>query len=545
MNIDWYSMKVRIILQSRLSSSRLPAKALLPIAGYPCVALSALRAGNLNHEVIVATSTHSSDDLIVSTLKQFEIKCVRGSLDDVLLRFIQAVEDLAENDLIVRLTADNVFPDGAFINDIISQYSSKKADYLVVESKECQLPYGMSAEIFSVGLLRQAHGHATVSFDREHVTPWIDRHARNKVFYTTASSSPLFLKLRCTIDTLYDYCVVDKCFEKVIDPIREDSISLCERLSHIQSKKVQHDCYCTLGTAQLGMEYGIANKIGMLNENEAINIISQAIDEGVTTFDTAPAYGKAEERMGKALTGIYRDRATVITKLHVSLQSQKPNSEEIMNAVDASVFRSCVKLKMNILDTVLLHDPVQRFQYDGKIWQRLIQLKHDGFIKKLGISVYSLEDAILGLQDPHIQHIQLPLNVLDPRWKESQLEASLVKRPDVEIFVRSALLQGVLTLAPEKWPKISSDKSHQIVAALDEFVRQFNRESITDLCFAYLRSIPWISSIVIGVDSVMQWNENRELFNKPLLTSQQMQAIEEQFCGLPEDFLNPAKWNIK
>jgi len=538
-------MQIRVIVQSRLSSSRLPAKALLPIAGYPSVVLAALRASNLNHEVIVATSQHYSDDPIVSALEQFELNYVRGSLHDVLLRFVQATEDLTDDDVVVRLTADNVFPDGAFIHELVSQYLATSADYLAVSPVESNLPYGLSAEIFSIGLLRKAQGCTTDPFDREHVTPWIDSNALNKVYFSSSNPSR-FASLRCTIDTLYDYLLVENCFKEVIDPIRESAIFLCEKLSQLTSHTEGRGSYCTLGTAQLGMNYGIANTVGMLNESEAINIICQAIDDGVVTLDTASAYGKAEERIAKALTGAYQERATIITKLHIaSLQNENHSISEINNAVDANIFRSCATLKRNSLDTLLLHDPVDRLRFDGKIWQRLLELKQEGFIKKLGISVYSIEDAILGLQEPHIQHIQLPLNLLDQRWKKTQLEEYIARRPEVEIFVRSALLQGVLILSPDKWPQISPTKANELENQLNGFVQQFNRESIIDLCFAYLRSIPWISSIVVGVDSIIQWNENCNLFKNPLLTMQQMQIIEDRFVDLPEEFLSPSKWNIK
>src|SRR5690349_24219800 len=104
--------RVRVVMQARTSSSRLPGKAMLPIAGVPMVVLAARRAGNQGHQVVVATSDESSDDDLADLCESDGLAVVRGPLDDVLGRFVIASEDLDDADVIVRLTADNVVPDG-------------------------------------------------------------------------------------------------------------------------------------------------------------------------------------------------------------------------------------------------------------------------------------------------------------------------------------------------------------------------------------------------------------------------------------------------
>lgn len=102
--------KLRIVIQSRVTSSRLPGKALLPVAGFPSVVLCALRAANWNIPVTVATSTDPTDDIIQSVLQVKGINVCRGSLDDVLDRYIYASRDMDNEDFVVRFTADNMFP---------------------------------------------------------------------------------------------------------------------------------------------------------------------------------------------------------------------------------------------------------------------------------------------------------------------------------------------------------------------------------------------------------------------------------------------------
>ena len=176
--------RTRVVIQSRLSSSRLPGKAMLTLGGTPAVVLVAKRAARTGHDVVVATSTDTDDDVIASAVASHGITCFRGSLSDPLARFVGAAADLDDEDLIVRLTADNCVPDGQFVDEIVELVQSQDLEYVRVATG---LPYGLGAESFTVGRLREAAASATESFDREHVTPWIRRHAGDHEFHPSRS----------------------------------------------------------------------------------------------------------------------------------------------------------------------------------------------------------------------------------------------------------------------------------------------------------------------------------------------------------------------
>ena len=159
--------QIRVIIQSRLASTRLPAKALLPIQGFPTVALCAKRAANIGLPVIVATSDQKSEDPTVAQLETHHIPFFRGSHEDVLATYISAAADLAQNDILVRLTADNVFPDGRFIQEMLDSFFEANLDYLGTSSQKDHLSYGMNVEIFKVFALRQAQFSALSSYERE------------------------------------------------------------------------------------------------------------------------------------------------------------------------------------------------------------------------------------------------------------------------------------------------------------------------------------------------------------------------------------------
>jgi len=135
------------ILQARSNSSRLPGKSLLPIAGIPIVQLAAKRAANNGIEVIVATSDEQHDDYLAAIVSMAGISVYRGSLRDPLNRFVRALDEYPEETVVVRLTGDNVFPDGLFISEMLEEFLGRELRYLTSTEPGSGLPYGVSAEI--------------------------------------------------------------------------------------------------------------------------------------------------------------------------------------------------------------------------------------------------------------------------------------------------------------------------------------------------------------------------------------------------------------
>ena len=120
--------RVRVVIQARLNSSRLPGKMLLPMAGMPLIELVARRASRSGHEVVVATSAEQYDGLIERALAPTGIPVVRGSLDDVLGRFVVATADLDDEDIVVRLTGDNPVADAGLVDELLAAYRAAVAD---------------------------------------------------------------------------------------------------------------------------------------------------------------------------------------------------------------------------------------------------------------------------------------------------------------------------------------------------------------------------------------------------------------------------------
>jgi len=545
-------MKVVAIIQARVSSSRLPAKSLLPVAGLPLALLCAKRAGNRGLPVRVATSDHQSDNALFRVFQEHNIECARGPLDDVLRRFVIATADLQFDDIVVRLTSDNVIPDGGFLDGLIQQFRRSNLGYMGTSYPEDGLPYGVSAEIFTVNLLREADCRTVDGVDREHVTPWIRREAETGRFSFPTTRDLSYL--RATVDTFQDYQQVWRLFDGETDPINVSWLSLCQRLESDSGSgfripyRIKHNhvvSRMTLGTAQLGLErYGIANDDGRPNGLVAAEIISRAVRHGVTVIDTARAYNEAETRIGQAFEVLPRDMTLTVTKLDPMAGLEEATSRDsIRAAVERSIFCSCHNLRSRRLDVVMLHRSQHYRLCGGAIWQTLLDCRKRGLIRELGVSVYTPEEAMSVLHDPDVLHLQIPLNCLDRRWKQAGIQESLQARPDIIVYARSLFLQGALLLPPEKWPRPARSSARKYCTQLDRLAEEFGRESRTDLAIGYVLAQPWIDTVVLGVDNLRQLDANLLAVTHAPLTEEQVSRVEAVFADIPEDLLNPVTWN--
>lgn len=552
---------LRVVVQARTSSRRLPGKSLLPVAGYPAAVLATLRASHPDWQTVLATSNDASDDRLARLARAASVQVVRGPLEDVLGRFLVATHGLPDDGIVVRLTADNLFPDASLVREAVTELMRRHLDYLITYSPQLDVPYGLSVEVFRAGALRRAAAEATSTAEREHVTPRIRR------AYGVAVHRPRSLpsgsgRLRCTIDSLDDYLRIARVFDSIVNPVRAPWHELCARLAASETTPrsvvplvetpIGHHGALVVGTAQLGGAYGITNEGREPTDDLALEIVRTAVRHGVTLFDTARAYGESERRLGAALVSPSVSGAPpvggrdvqVITKL-TPLDDVPGDADRrwLANAVDASLFRSCRELGLSSLPIVLLHRAADRLRWRGQVWKRLLALRDQGIIGTLGVSVSTPGEALDALHDPDVRVLQIPFNLLDWRWKKRGVDEATRLRPDVTIHARSPLLQGLLASAnAAHWPKTPGIEAQAIVARLERIAQRLGRESLLDLALAYVRSHPWIHGIVTGFATAAQLVEAVRLFELPLLAAHEIEWIEAERGVYPVELLDPARW---
>ncbi|HXL98912.1 MAG TPA: aldo/keto reductase [Rhizomicrobium sp.] len=297
-----------------------------------------------------------------------------------------------------------------------------------------------------------------------------------------------------------------------------------------------------LGSVQLGLAYGAANRTGKPSRRAALKLVQRAADAGITKFDTARAYGDSEGRLGEALAK--RKTVRTITKLS-PLADLAPDAsrDTVRAAVDASIAQSLSALRRERIDCLLLHRASHMSAFGGAVWERLIERLEDGTVLALGVSVQSPQEAMSALASPEVRHIQLPFNLLDWRWRRAGTIDDIAERPHVTVHVRSVFLQGLLaTNDASLWPAVEGVDAPAILNRLGELAKAFGRESAADLCLAYARGQDWIDGVVVGMETQGQLDDNLRLFVCPPLAAEDCAEIERQIPNVPAALLDPSKW---
>jgi spore coat polysaccharide biosynthesis protein SpsF len=200
------------ILQARVSSSRLPGKVLRPILGRPMLELQIerLRRARSLDKIVLATSIATEDDAIASLANEMGIGCWRGSLHDVLDRFIGAARAYHAAE-VVRLTGDCPLADPEVIDAVVATYNKSNADY-ASNVNPPTFPDGLDVEVMSAAVLERAWREAKKPSEREHVTLYI--HQRCDEFRIANYTAPCDLSaLRWTVDHIEDFAFVTEVYE--------------------------------------------------------------------------------------------------------------------------------------------------------------------------------------------------------------------------------------------------------------------------------------------------------------------------------------------
>lgn len=163
--------KTAIIIQARMTSTRLPGKILMDLAGRPMLEfqIERLRRCAKIDEIVVATTVNREDDSVVGLCESLGVHVHRGPEDDVLTRYLEAAEKYGTTD-IVRSTADCPLIDPAIVDRMVELYlsASPEVDYA---ANLRTYPHGQDVEVFSLAALKTVSELASESYQREHVTP--------------------------------------------------------------------------------------------------------------------------------------------------------------------------------------------------------------------------------------------------------------------------------------------------------------------------------------------------------------------------------------
>lgn len=289
-----------------------------------------------------------------------------------------------------------------------------------------------------------------------------------------------------------------------------------------------------IGTAQFGLDYGIANKTGQLDQLEIDLIVNSALENNFEYFDTAQSYGESEKNLGYSFKKFNSpNNVKVISKLLPMVQ--KKNKKKIVQ----SVRRSIDKLNVNQLYGFMAHR-LEDFKSNSFL-SALDYLKEKRLILKGGVSVYTPDEAKKALKSPELDILQIPFNLLDRRWVDLEI-FKIAQDNNVQLFLRSIFLQGLIFLDNDELKQRGLSWACPFLNQYNKIINNFSLSSL-ELTFGILSKIPGEIVIVMGLDSFEQMQKNIKAINTAKINSELADSWWQIIPEFPEKLLNPVLWN--
>ncbi len=293
----------------------------------------------------------------------------------------------------------------------------------------------------------------------------------------------------------------------------------------------------SLGTVQLGMNYGINNATGKPNAETSNAILNLATENGINVLDTAGSYGDSEIVIGNWLKTIAPSKKPFIVTKVTGIQ---PGTYRFVKEyIQGKVAASKERLGMEQLDMLLLHNFDEYLRDEDHVRQAMEELKANGDIRFTGASAYSHHDYGK-IAETGFDATQIPINLFD--W--TQIEnggMEKLEKSGMIVFARSVFLQGLVFADPDHLP----EKMLFTRDTLLKFRGLCEKYNLTPavLAISYVNSLSAITSLVLGCETPQQVQENVDLISQCVtLSADQLAEIRSCFADTPARVLNPSLW---
>ncbi len=291
-----------------------------------------------------------------------------------------------------------------------------------------------------------------------------------------------------------------------------------------------------LGTVELGYTYGIGPR-SLPSEEDAIDLLKEAVDFGINFFDTAHFYGSAQERIGKS--GIAKIPGVVIvTKCGHDIEKKGDiTASELEEMVRREVDQSRKILNMDTLTLVMVHGGTARQINSGMIVDIMKKLKDESKIAHCGISTRGVEAPLAAIDSGFFEALQVGFSIFDQRLRNGVLQRAFLK--NVGILARSVLLKGSLTSAnkflPDELVKLK-DGYYQV-----EDLAQSIGISVPSLALRFALSETAITSVLVGTNKKNNLHSALHAYYEGDLPQYIFQKIPNFAISDPE-IVDPSHW---
>ena len=295
----------------------------------------------------------------------------------------------------------------------------------------------------------------------------------------------------------------------------------------------------SLGTVELGMDYGIPAQGDHLqpSEADAARTLNCALDLGVNLIDTARGYGESEPIIGRALKS-RRNEYILATKI-ASSNWEGYTGVELREQVEASIAESLRTLRTDIIDLLYIHNATPELIQCGEIVEIMQRAQEAGYTRFIGTTTYGEAAPLAVLADGRFDCVQVAYNLLDRQFEERVLP--LAKANDIGVVIRSVLLKGALTYRYAHLP----DELHELrtaVEGINSLCRAPDR-NLPELAYRFVLAHPAISTALVGTGRVHELEEIVSFAGCDALPSELLSDIRE--ISVSPDQLNPGTWPFR
>lgn len=326
--------------------------------------------------------------------------------------------------------------------------------------------------------------------------------------------------------------------------------------------------YRKLGNTDLKVsEIGMGcNKLGKsvfsyVSQKDSLRLLREALELGINTFDLAPtySYGDSELLVGKAFKQ-QRKNIVLVTKAgrlssslakygkalrpltHRMQKLFKPYKAKLKKKsvprfdfsetwVKKSLKQSLKRLQTEYIDLFLLHNPSTEVLQKGEIFEVLEKCKKAGQIRHYGVSIDTLEEAMLSLQYP-ISALEITFNLLQQDMAH-QLFAEKKAIENKGILIKTPFLRGMITSKKNLQTEYFEDeKAHQITKKMEALTFLNDNRKWNHTALQFILHHPKVSTVLCGTTSSVHLQDNLQYSESPSFTTEEwnkIQKIQERF----------------
>ena len=255
-----------------------------------------------------------------------------------------------------------------------------------------------------------------------------------------------------------------------------------------------------LGTAALGMRYGITNEKGELSRKESNSILEYAASTGIKWLDTAPSYGCAESLIGEHKEG---GSFNVITKFACREIEEFKKSDCVL--LDNILSSSLSRMRRSSAGCLLLHSSEDLAKKGSTVLRQWLRdSKASGLVERVGISIYDRKDVEL-IDRETFDIIQLPLSIYNQALIHDGTIENLVKN-GYAVHARSIFLQGLLLTEGKKWPQWTGTKAQEAQMNLEKIANSMSKDML-ELSIDFIKSQDYLELVIVGATSSKELEE--------------------------------------